>query len=823
MEDNLYNSAFPRQKLPLSKKGKKWQEDCVNYIIGEGNVTSGGNSTSYYGELQTYYNLYNSIFDEKDFKSITNPFKVEDGFPATPHDFNIIRPKVDLLIGEETKRPLNFRVIRTSQEATSEMQEKEKQMILQYIEAAITARMSPEEAQQFQQQLQSGEIMPPEQIAKYMDKDYKDIVENTAYHSLTYLREKLDLDNEFIKGWKDGLISGREIYYVGVLNAEPYAERVNPICFSYDKSPDLEFIEDGSWCCRKMRMPITEVYDRYYDKLEEKDLDKLEEMIGSTPGRNLGDRSPVDMGIQLRIYDNPIFEGAGKSLVNVWHCCWKSFKKIFYVTTTDDAGQPQINIVDETYQPVGNEVSIEPDWIIEVWEGYRAGSDLYFGIQPIEYQHVSIDNPNSQKLPYCGAIYSNTNSKPRSLVSILKPLQYMYIVLWYRLELAIARDKGKVVNMDITQIPKSMNISPAKWMHYLSSVGVNFINPYEEGWNIPGREGGKPAQFNQITALDLTMSNVIAEYIQLMDKIEELAGTISGITQQREGAVSSSEMVGNVERSVVQSSHITEPLFWVHNQCKRRVLNMLLNTAKGAWEETGKQKLQYIFDNGERAFLDITPKFYYEDMDVFVSDTSKDLENIQKLQQLIQPAMQNGASLLEAAEILTNDNFNIIKQKLKDMQTRQEQVQQQQQEAEAQQQQQLQQMQNESKQQELMLQEAQMDLQRYQIDQDNQTKIAVAQINAYRGTEELDQDQNGIPDPIEIGKQAIEQQKINQEAYNKRYEAKQKREIEDQKIQLEKDKMKHETELQKAKDDAAYEREKLKAKTAIKNRVPGEK
>lgn len=1185
MEDNLYNSAFPRQKLPLSKKGKKWQEDCVNYIIGEGNVTSGGNSTSYYGELQTYYNLYNSIFDEKDFKSITNPFKVEDGFPATPHDFNIIRPKVDLLIGEETKRPLNFRVIRTSQEATSEMQEKEKQMILQYIEAAITARMSPEEAQQFQQQLQSGEIMPPEQIAKYMDKDYKDIVENTAYHSLTYLREKLDLNNEFIKGWKDGLISGREIYYVGVLNAEPYAERVNPICFSYDKSPDLEFIEDGSWCCRKMRMPITEVYDRYYDKLEEKDLDKLEEMIGSTPGRNLGDRSPVDMGIQLRIYDNPIFEGSGKSLVNVWHCCWKSFKKIFYVTTTDEAGQPQINIVDETYQPVGNEVSIEPDWIIEVWEGYRAGSDLYFGIQPIEYQHVSIDNPNSQKLPYCGAIYSNTNSKPRSLVSILKPLQYMYIVLWYRLELAIARDKGKVVNMDITQIPKSMNISPAKWMHYLSSVGVNFINPYEEGWCfdpetlvatpsgnikmkdirlgqfvytpghhisqvtnlfhgedemyniipsigsnvqkvtanhlvryryringhsdsevridkakdlmlkfkqnkyyaqrcflerednffdpkepskfggrdmyllglwlgdgtkntpefesmdpeiiqyledyacthglrcsyrhkngsrsmtirlssannkkkgqaflnpfiqdlkyfgvynnkdvsglhidnindalnflaglidtdgsvfkgngnhkgyveftqceshkdifdlfvdiarklgyrvsvkrkesvvkkiyknkiitisepfykarifdgnydiptkierkkfhftqgrvynknyshfkieyagrgeyygfaiddpkhefllsdmtivhncIPGREGGKPAQFNQITALDLTMSNVIAEYIQLMDKIEELAGTISGITQQREGAVSSSEMVGNVERSVVQSSHITEPLFWVHNQCKRRVLNMLLNTAKGAWEETGKQKLQYIFDNGERAFLDITPKFYYEDMDVFVSDTSKDLENIQKLQQLIQPAMQNGASLLEAAEILTNDNFNIIKQKLKDMQTRQEQMQQQQQEAEAQQQQQLQQMQNEAKQQELMLQEAQMDLQRYQIDQDNQTKIAVAQINAYRGTDELDQDQNGIPDPVEIGKQALEQHKINQEAYNKRYEAKQKREIEDQKIQLEKDKMKHETELQKAKDDAAYEREKLKARTAIRNKTNAE-
>lgn len=824
VEDNLYNSRFPQQKLPLSKKGEKWQHDCVNYIIGEGNIVSGGQTYTGFGELQTYYNLYNSIFDEKDFKKITNPFKVQDGFPATPQDFNIIRPKIDLLIGEETKRPMNFRVVRTSQEATSEMMEQQKNMLMQYITAELMSAMGPEEQQQFQQQLESGEIMPPEQIARYMDKDYKDVVENTAYHTLTYLREKLSLDNEFIKGWKDALIGGYEVYYVGVLNSEPYMERVNPMYFSFDKSPDLEFIEDGSWCCRRMRLPITEVYDRYFDKLSEKDLRKLDEMINAVPARDLGEHGPVDdfKGIQLHFYDNPMYDEKSQHCINVWHCCWKSFKKIYYVTTQDEAGNVQIDMVDETYKKVGTEISVEPDWIIEVWEGYRAGNDLFFGIQPIEYQHVSIDNPNSQKLPYCGAVYSNTNSKPRSLVSILKPLQYMYIVLWYRLELAIARDKGKIVNMDITQIPKSMNITPDRWMHYLSSVGVNFINPYEEGWNVPGREGGKPATFNQITALDLTMSNVIAEYIQLMDKIEDLAGTISGISEQRQGSISTSELVGNVERSVVQSSHITEPLFWMHNQCKRHALNMLLNTAKGAWEDIGKQKLQYIFDNGERAFINIVPKFYYEDMDVFVSDTSKDLENIQKLQQLIQPAMQNGASLLEAAEILTNDNFNIIKQKLKDMQTRQEQLQQQQQQAQAEQEQKIQEMQNQAREQELMLQEAQMDLQRYQIDQDNATKIAVAEISAYRGTEEKDQNFNGIPDPIEIAKDATNQLKINEAEYTKRYEIRQKRDIEEQKIKLAKDQMAHETKLQKQKDDAAMEREELKAKTALKNKTTGE-
>ena len=826
VEDNLYNATFPQQKLPLAKKTEQWQHDCINYIIGEGNVVSGGGDKTRYGEMQAYYNLYNSIFDEKDFKRVTNPFKVDDGFPATPQDFNIIRPKIDLLIGEETKRPMNFCVVRTSQEAASELMEKEKEMLMQYIMASITARMSPEEQEQFQQQMESGEIMPPEAIAKYMQKDYKDVIENAAYHTLVYLREKLAIDNEFMKGWKDALIAGTEIYYVGVQNEEPYLERVNPLQFSYDKSPDLEFIEDGSWCCRRMRLPVSEIYDRYYSKLTEKDLNKLNEMLTGRPSNDYGDKDIVDSfggGIQMHIYDNPLYDSKSRYAVNVWHCCWKSFKKIYYVTYADESGQLQVEIEDEGYKKTGMEISVEPDWVIEVWEGYRAGSDLYFGIQPIEYQHVSIDNPNSQKLPYCGCVYSNTNSRPRSLVSILKPLQYMYIVLWYRLELAIARDKGKVVNMDITQIPKSMNITPERWMHYLSSVGVNFINPYDEGWNIPGREGGKPAAFNQITSLDLTMSNVIAEYIQLMDKIEQLAGTISGITEQRMGAISTHELVGNVERSVVQSSHITEPLFWVHNQCKRHALNMLLNTAKGAWAQTGKKKLSYIFDNGERAYIDISDKFYYEDMDVFVTDTSKDMENIQKLQQLIQPAMQNGASLLEAAEVLTNDNFNIIKQKLQEMQQRQEEAVKQQQEAEQQQAIQLQQMQNEQREQELMLEEAKMDLERYRIDADNQTKIAVAEISTYRGTEEKDINANNISDPQEMYDIAMEQQKLRSNEFVKDREMKYKKSIEDKKIELERDRMKHETELQKAKDDAALEREKIKARTALKNRVSGEK
>jgi hypothetical protein len=66
-------------------------------------------------------------------------------------------------------------------------------------------------------------------------------------------------------------------------------------------------------------------------------------------------------------------------------------------------------------------------------------------------------------------------------------------------------------------------------------------------------------------------------------------------------------------------------------------------------------------------------------------------------------------------------------------------------------------MQNEQREQELMLEEAKMDLDRYKIDQDNATRIAVAEISTYRGSENKDINENGIPDPQEMYETAIKQ------------------------------------------------------------------
>jgi hypothetical protein len=684
-------SEFPAQKLPIGKKTEPWRKACVDVLISrEGSSFVNGRSRK--DVIKIDYDLYNSVFSEDDFKYVIDPFNVGDSFPAHPQNMNIIKPKIDLLLGEETKRPFNFRVFSTNDEAVSQIQDYKKQILVkEYLGALVEGKDDDEINKRLSE------------IDTYIKNKYNTVAEQTAYNSLLYLQEQLDIDHEFLKGWKDALISGEELYYTGIINGEPTLERVNPYHCTYDNDPDLDYIEDGDWFVRRFLMSPGAIYDRFQSVMEESDLDKIIQMIDG--GQSMVSR-PGDVNYQSIMYRDKIISDIQQDeffkgqLIPVWHTCWKSYKKFGTLISKDpQTGEEKEDMVDETYQLTdedkANGMSIKWDWMTEIWEGYRVGTDIHLDMGPVQYQYTSLENPRVTKLPYVGVKYNATNTRNKSLVDLMKPLQYMYIVVWYRLETALARDKGRIINMDITQIPKSMGIDVKQWMHYLSALGVNLVNPYEEGWDIPGREGGRPATFNQMGSVDLSMSSVIADYIRLLDKIEDMVGEISGVSRQRQGEISSSELVGNVQRATIQSSHITEPLFELHNNVKKRVYTSLLNVAKFAWSTNNKKKLTFILDDFCRTFLELNDDFLYSDFDVFISDSSKENANLEALRSLMQPAIQNGATLSDVVTLLTSDSISEIKRKLKEIEDNkkqydQEMMKQQQQQAQAAQQAELQ-------------------------------------------------------------------------------------------------------------------------------------
>lgn len=771
-----YNtSVLPIQKLPMSKKTKEWKETCVEYYVSK------EKSTGYFDKIKINYDLYNGIYDENDLQYVINPYKVKEGFPASPHNFNIIKPKIDLLLGEMTKRPDSFRVFHTSEDAVSKIQEEKVQVLKDYIFSKIGEGFDGMEDDQKLQEIQ-----------EYFKGSYTDEAEEVAYHTLNYLKEKLDLNMESYRAFKDGLTAGVGVFYQGIVNGEPYAERINPYYLSFDEDPDLINIEEGEYAVLKMPMSLSDIHSRLGDLLSESDFDELAK--DTYKGGTAFSSKASDVNYTPIIQNTPTWasnrEALPENMYDVRHVTWRSFKKVGFLTMSDESGFSHTIVVDESYKSSPEE-NITWEWRTEIWEGYKIKEDMIRGVQPIENQTFSIEEPDENNLPYIGSIYNNDNTINKSLVEIMKPLQYMYIIVWYRLELALARDKGKAFVMDLTQIPKNSGLDLNTWLHYLTAMGIAFVNPYEEGWDIPGREGGKSSSFQNFQAIDLSMANTISGYIELMAKIEDMLGELSGVSKQRQGSIQQRELVGNVERSVVQSSHITEHLFYVHNNILKRLYNSLINTAQVAWSRSGKTKLYYIMDDSNRAFLDVNEEFYYSRFGIFVSDSTRESQNIEKLATLLQPAMQNGATLLDAATILTFNNMSIIKNKLRDIEARRENL------AKAQQQMEQQTMEDER---EFRLN--QLRLQEEDSIRKADTQITVAQIGASsRGNEGEESNE----DNLETIKLNTEKLSLDREKFMKELNLKEKQ---------------HGEEIRKNKVAEAQRKEELSIKRKQANRKP---
>ncbi len=528
---NLPNNS-PRQKLPRSEKDEDWGKQNLDFIISLTSYTSfgaRGAGRGNYQRMKINYDLYNNIFDKDDFKYVTQPYGVDMEFPAKLENYNIITPKLKLLEGEEIKRPFNFRVVATNADAVSQIQEKKKELLMQYLEGELEGALQEQGVNV--QNPQAQDAMTPPEIEKYMNYSQSDIRESTANNLATYLISKENLEFKFNKGFKDALITATEIYSIGISSDEPKCEVVNPLDFDFDKNPDLDFIQDSQWACHTKYCTPAEVIDLYYDDLTVNQVTQLDTGNLYSGSMSRLPEGPAAGPVVPVTYTRPSFDNNMRSgFIRVTRVEWKSLRKIGFLTYFDDQLTKQEKVVDETYKPVKeNGETVEWAWINEVWEGTKIGDNIYIKIKPKTVQYRSIDNPSLCKLGYVGCVYNDRNSIPTSIVDLVKHHQYLYNIIMYKMELEIAKAKGKKMVMDIAQIPRSQGIDLEKWMYYFDTLGIAFINSFEEG---KGKFAGQVSQFNQFTNIDMTLSQSIGQYIEILSKIEEMASELMGVSKQ---------------------------------------------------------------------------------------------------------------------------------------------------------------------------------------------------------------------------------------------------------------------------------------------------
>lgn len=768
--------ALPKQKIPLSEKTDEWKKNTINYFERLSYTSASGNRTSNFNKLVNY-DLYNGRFNKADLEYVCNPLGLaENEFPAQLQHYDIISPPLNLLLGEEVKKNDNFIVISESTEDIGRKNEALKKKIMQNLMDVLAIHVDPSS------QDPNNPPQTPEQILKYEKYNISDSIESQANKILKSLRKRLNMKVLFNRGWKDALITGEEIYYVGITNGEPVARRCNTVNMTVVLDGDTDFIDDALAVVETRMLAPATIVDEFGDKLTPAQLDELETVTRATSniyqqaaGPNptfVIDRSSnaVDTGVTSNFSTFGSTSGSFNShLIRVVRVEWKSYKKLFDITYTDEDGIEQNEIVDETFKlskfrEIYPDVKAEEMWITEAWEGVKIGEDIYIEAQAKQNQRRRMDNPYACKLGYVGLIYNATNSVSTSLIDRLKAYQYLYNIISYRLELAFASDQGRKFVMDLAQVPRSEGMDLERWMYYMKAMGIVFINSHEEGRK--GSMTGKTSQFNQFTSVDLSLANTIQQYIETLDHIKNQVAFISGVSPQRLGAISSQELVGNVERSVEQSAMITEYLFDAHNEVKRRVYVALIEAAKIAYRE-GKIT-QYVLDDMGIEMLNIE-EFQLEnsEFNVFLTNYNKDLEVVNTLKQLSRDAISmDKADLSTIIDTIINDNPSDIIKTLK----RAEQAKY---DRDAQIQQHQQQLQDQALKSEearhseiIDIERSKLDLQEYIANSNNETKIQVAEINALTSKEgPVDMDGDGIPDPIEIAKLSLEERDISARAF----------------------------------------------------------
>ena len=747
----MVTSTFPRQALPDNRKGPKWQAECMEW----------GDSRSYmhYSPVRKSllhkkinYDLINGKLHMEDVVAMLNPSDLDANyFPETIQHFPIINSKLETLLGEELQRPFDWRAVVTNPNAVSDIERQKHDKLLSAVTEIIENEALSED----------DYIQKMQEASDYFEFEYQDARELRANELLKHYIKQYNMPLMFNKGMRDGLIVGEEIYFNDIVGGEPFVEKVNTRKIRVYRNGYSNKIEDADIIILEDFWNPGRILDTYGDQLSRKDIEYLDTLpsggdtyddmdnIDNTFGlvrRDMIDEDFVDDGSFF--WDPEGSDGASESLlpydsqgnVRVLRMFWKSRRRIKKVKAYHpETGEEYFEFFADSYvvnEDLGEEA--EPLWINEAWEGTMIGGHLtkeqiangnkpirciLVNVRPRPVQYNTLDNPSRCSLGFVGTIYNLNDDKPYSMVDMMKPYSYLYDVIHYRLMDTLAAMWGSLVEVDLASIPEEWQID--KWMYFAKMNHMAVKDSFREGKKgAQGKLAGLMNNNSQRMISDMT-GDYIQQLMNLAGYIKQEMGEMVGITRQREGQISNRETVGGVERSVLQSSYITERYFALHNDTKRRELEMFLETAKVAVRGR-KVSFRYILSDGSWKLMEFDGDEFAENSYGIVVDGSSDIKNLdQKIESLAQAGMQNNSMRLSAILKLYS-SANSLAEKIKIIERSEKEKEQQMQQAQEAQLQQAQQ----QVQAQLSLKQAELEAQAAMNSENNETKILVAQIQA---------------------------------------------------------------------------------------------
>ena len=752
-EKVLYDN-FPRQRLPEKKKTPKWRAKCVNWGADR-DVLHFSPVRKSVENKQINYDLLNGKLHMSDLKMVVNPHSITAGYiPENIQHYPIINSKLRVLHGEESKRVFDYSIVVTNPTAITEMQEAKKAEILAKMQGLM---MDPN----ISEEQYNAEM---EKLQYYANFEYKDFREIRANSYIKHFSKEQNFNLIFNNGFMDAMTVGEEIYQVCVIQGEPTLIKLNPRKVRVYQSGYSNKIEDADMIVIEDYWSFGKVVDTYQDVLTVEDLNYIEDVCNNrnssstsyfnsdtpyasyrqTPSSTPSEITTLKQDENGQFYweenqltANDLFGGedtvyASSTLpydfygnIKVCQVFWKSLRKIKKVKSYDPMTGEEMFTLHTEHYIINKEKGEEEEilWVNEAWQGVKIGDRIFVNMGPCPIQFNSISNPSKCHFGIIGSIYNINDDRPFSMVDIMKPYNYLYDVIYDNLIKLIARNHGKIIRLDFAKIPEKWGIE--KWLTVLKTAGVAVEDSFQEGKR--GSSLGKIAGgLNNASSgvIDAELGPSIQSLIGLLEFIKNEMAEVAGISKQREGQISNRETVGGVERATLQSSHITEWLFIVHDDVKKRVIEAFVEVAKAA--SRGRSlKFQYIAPDHSQRVMELDGDSFAECDYGLVVDNSPETQELKaNLPGLVQAGLSSKMTSFATAMKIWSASSIAEKQRMieNDERMMQQQAQQAQQA----------QMQSEQQklEQELRLKTMELEHESELNERDNETKILIANIQA---------------------------------------------------------------------------------------------
>lgn len=679
----------------LSEAGKRakdfaWYKDKIDLL--DTNTTydyqSNSDSLTERERMQLNFDLFNNILNPSDLNRLCGDGVSVDDLPADFENKDILSNKIKVILGLESARPIDITPVAVNPEATSRKEEKEVSLLKEFVINSIMQpiqmeiemqamqetqgrELSEQEVQELQERIaQETEAMTPDRVKTFMKREHKDPAEMQAIQLFNFLIKKKKIKRKFNQGVKYAALVAREFYWVGEVNGEPDVMVLNPKYFTHDTSPNLEGVQHGEFATYEHRWSPSKVATFFADELSKKELEEIYDP-SCFGGRSMRNGIPLTASGEIDIENYEFDFDSNKSYnfyedesntIRVLQCQWKALTEIFFLTYLDDETEEEKTmIVSENYvlNPEIGDIKIDSYRVPQTYEGWKIGNKFYKRMRPVPGQLKSIDTIYDCKLSFYGDLYDADNSRPTSIFDRGVAYQKYYNLIYFRLELLMASDKGKKVLMNINAIPDSLGIDIDKFNYYFETSPFTYYNPNEEGMQY--------ADVNTVAkVIDLSTAADMAKYAELGEKIKSDCAESMGISRQMEAQMQNREAVQNVQQAIAQNSLILEPFFGMHSNITLDVMEALLDCAKVVYRNKPKQYLYYALDDMSIEKFMLDPELLdNSSYGIFMANAQKNLEIKQQLTQLAHAAVQSQkATLTDVITILKEETLQQAEEKL---------------------------------------------------------------------------------------------------------------------------------------------------------------